>query len=97
MICTFWVEFRYCGEAEDVRMFLPGMRCPAHTPAAVNGRPENPINPAMTLDGLRRAAGLEFNYRPTDSALVDNRAVASGRRRSNDRTYRLARKETEKR
>lgn len=29
-----------CGSTEEVRRFLTGLRCPAHTPAAVAGRAE---------------------------------------------------------
>lgn len=40
--CTHWigVERRHCKEADGVRLFVVGTRCPAHTPAALAGRPE---------------------------------------------------------
>jgi hypothetical protein len=36
------VEVRQCGQTEGVRRYLPGRRCPEHTPAALAGRPEAP-------------------------------------------------------
>lgn len=71
-----------CGSATDVRRYLAGFRCPTHTPAALRGRPE----PGQTAS----------EYRPTvpppmgASALVDNRAIASGKRRSTPERYREA-------
>lgn len=40
--CQHWIgtESRYCREADGVRPYLPGLRCPAHTPAALKGKPE---------------------------------------------------------
>ncbi|MDG9706257.1 hypothetical protein [Streptomyces sp. DH37] len=40
--CTHWVgpESRYCHTDKDVRRYVGGHRCPAHTPAALAGRPE---------------------------------------------------------
>jgi len=41
-VCTHWVgaERRHCQSVDGVRAFLTGPRCPAHTPAALTGRPE---------------------------------------------------------
>ncbi|BBB01033.1 hypothetical protein RVR_8265 [Actinacidiphila reveromycinica] len=45
--CSHWVgaERRYCRESVGVRHYLPGMRCPAHTPARLKGQPEPPEMP----------------------------------------------------
>lgn len=91
MSCTYWTSAGYCGHG-DTRSYLVGERCPAHTPAALAGKPEPDalVDHALTLDGRRAAAGLVYAYRATDSALIDERAIASGRRRSNPAAYRLA-------
>lgn len=41
--CRHWIgtEDRYCG-ATPARLYMPGYRCPEHTPAALAGRPEPP-------------------------------------------------------
>lgn len=33
-------ENRHCRSGEGVRRFVPGGRCPVHTPSALQGRPE---------------------------------------------------------
>ncbi|MEU6279476.1 hypothetical protein [Streptomyces sp. NPDC047028] len=45
--CTHWLgdESRYCKEVDGVRRFLPGNRCSAHTPRALQGLPEIPPGP----------------------------------------------------
>lgn len=50
--CTHWIgaEHRYCREADGVRAFLPGPRCPAHTPNALRGLPETPPGPGRPRD-----------------------------------------------
>lgn len=47
--CGHWIgaEGRYCLAAESVRRFVVGLRCPAHTPNAVRGRPEIPAGPGL--------------------------------------------------
>ncbi|MDI5965799.1 hypothetical protein [Streptantibioticus silvisoli] len=54
--CTYWLgsEGRYCQNAEEVRRFLCGHRCPAHTPAALSGTPEMPPGPGWPIH--RKAA-----------------------------------------
>ncbi|MEU5595704.1 hypothetical protein [Streptomyces sp. NPDC020298] len=66
--CDYWVgvEQRHCHATEGVRLFLPGLRCPAHTPRALQGLDEIPPGPG-------------------------DRAVASGKRRSNPAAFRAAR------
>lgn len=45
--CRHWIgdERRHCKEAAGVRHYLPGLRCPAHTPRALQGLPEIPPGP----------------------------------------------------
>ena len=45
--CRHWIgaERRHCREANGVRQYLPGPRCPAHTPAALQGEAEPPTGP----------------------------------------------------
>lgn len=79
-----------------VDVFLVGPRCAGHTPAAVAGRPEPAPDPARTMDGLRRGwyadRGLPFVefHTPAAETVVDQRAVASGKRRSSHHVFRAA-------
>lgn len=74
------------------RLYPAGWRCPDCTPAVCAGRAEPPTpDPELTLDALRKAAGLVYGFRATDTALNDDRAIASGRRRSSPAAYRAAR------
>jgi hypothetical protein len=43
-VCSHWIgyEARHCHATDRVRPYLIGPRCPAHTPAAIAGRPEPP-------------------------------------------------------
>lgn len=77
----------HCGA--QARHFRTGWRCTKHTPAAENGRPEPQPGPGYTPQALPTPQSA--------SALVDARAVASGRRRSNPQTYRLAQAATGRR
>ena len=45
--CGHWIgpERRHCKEADGVRVYLIGLRCPAHTPNALKGLPEIPPGP----------------------------------------------------
>ncbi|PSJ29807.1 hypothetical protein B7P34_04665 [Streptosporangium nondiastaticum] len=45
--CRHWdgQARRYCG-APRARRYLPGYRCPLHTPSALAGRPEAPESPS---------------------------------------------------
>lgn len=82
-----------CG-ASPTRLYLTGRRCPNHTPARVAGRPEVTPDPALTLDGLRAAAGADVtrSYTPTSPTGIDRAAVKSGKRRSTAAEYREARR-----
>jgi len=76
----------FCG-APGALPYIVGARCPQHTPAALAGRPEVVVDPDLSLDGLMRRAGRVFNYRATDNALADERAIKSGKRASGRRNY----------
>ncbi|MDX3507337.1 hypothetical protein PV755_00110 [Streptomyces caniscabiei] len=47
--CGHWIgaERRHCRKAEGVRLYVPGLRCPAHTPRALQGLPEFPPGPGI--------------------------------------------------
>lgn len=99
-VCKHWTDgVGYCWATDGVAFFTGGYRCPAHRPAVVNGRTEPVPDPARTLTGLREAAGLPPLYAPPLSAshVTDDRAIASGKRRSNQRDYREARAREEQR
>lgn len=66
------------------RPFPCGWRCNRHTPNAVRGLPESPPGPGMPAAAWVTASPIN------DSRVADARAVASGKRRSNPRTYRAA-------
>ncbi|WP_033307384.1 hypothetical protein RFN58_07105 [Streptomyces iakyrus] len=85
-VCGHWVggERRYCHAADQVRHFLPGHRCPQHTPRALQGLPEVPPGPGMPAAAWSTPSPLN------DSRVFDARAVASGKRRSNPAAYRAA-------
>lgn len=86
MSCTHWIgtERRHCGSTDNVRPYLTGDRCPAHTPRALQGLPEIEPGPGMPAGAWTIPSPLN------DSRVHDNRAVASGKRRSNPQAYRAA-------
>lgn len=49
--CSHWVgaESRYCQIDEGVRRYVPGYRCPTHTPNALAGKPELPPGPGWPI------------------------------------------------
>ena len=51
--CDYWDGDHHCGDP-NTRRYLPGDRCPRHTPAALAGRAEPYVDPALTLEALRR-------------------------------------------
>lgn len=80
--CMQWLpgEERHCGIG--ARPYAVGPRCPHHTPAAQSGRPEPVPGPGYIPQRLPTPQSA--------SALVDARAVATGKRRSSTQDYRLA-------
>jgi hypothetical protein len=86
MKCGHWIgaEARHCHSTDGVRHFLPGHRCPLHTPNALRGLPEIPPGPGMPAAAWTTPSPL------SDSRIHDARAIASGKRRSNPNTYRAA-------
>ncbi|MGW6913747.1 hypothetical protein ACWGB8_07995 [Kitasatospora sp. NPDC054939] len=83
MSCNQWVPSlgRHCGRASRPYGGV-GERCSLHTPAAERGQPEPPPGPGYTPQRLPTPQSA--------SALVDARAVASGKRRSSGQDFRLA-------
>ncbi len=49
--CGHWIgrETRYCHADENIRQYIPGLRCPEHTPAALQGKPEVPPGPGWPI------------------------------------------------
>ena len=90
--CDYTAAGIVCGVAEDVRLYITGLRCLEHTPSALAGRPEVTVNPDLTLAALKRKAGRleDFVPPPNDSSLLDQRAINSGKRRSRPKAFRDA-------
>jgi hypothetical protein len=86
MSCAHWIgaEHRHCGSTDNVRLYLTGDRCPAHTPRALQGLDEIPPGPGLPAAAWTTPSPLN------DSRVHDNQAVASGKRRSNPHAYRAA-------
>jgi len=91
-VCTHWIgpERRHCRTAVGVRAYRTGPRCPAHTPAALAGRPEPEPGPGLPAGAWSTPSPL------SDSRVADDRAIASGKRRSNSNAYKAARAAVEK-
>ncbi|MFI1535490.1 hypothetical protein [Streptomyces anandii] len=85
-VCGHWIgpERRYCLAEEALRPYLTGLRCPLHTPAALAGRLETPPG-----SGLPSGAWTTPSPQAA-SAVFDNKAIASGKRRAAPHTYRAA-------
>jgi hypothetical protein len=84
-VCGHWIgaDRRYCRAVDGVRHFLTGLCCPAHTPAALAGRPEAPSTASLPARALAPSP-------ISASHIADDRAVASGKRRSSPQAYRAA-------
>jgi hypothetical protein len=83
-----------CGATDGVRQFIPGHRCPAHTPAVLAGNRDHVVDPEQTLDAYLRRGGHDPTrglLTPSGPTVVDQKAILSGKRRSNTRDYRAAR------
>lgn len=89
--CTHWIgaEQRHCRATDGVRQFANWWACPEHTPRALLGLPELPPGPGYKPQTLPTPQSA--------SALVDNRAVASGKRRSSPHEYKAARAAVDRR
>lgn len=50
-VCSHWIgaKSQHCETTEDVRRYLPGFRCPLHTPRALQGLPEIPPGPGWPI------------------------------------------------
>lgn len=64
------------------RLYPCGTRCDRHAPWALAGKPEPPPRPAYAPPATPTPNAA--------SALIDNRAIASGKRRSTPQAYRAA-------
>jgi hypothetical protein len=84
--CAHWIgaERRHCRAVDGVRLHLTGLCCPLHTPNALKGLPEAPPGPGWPAAAWTTLSPLSA------SALLDERAVASGRRRSSPHVYAAA-------
>jgi hypothetical protein len=83
-----------CPETKGVRQFIPGLRCPAHTPAVLAGNKDHVPDPEQSLAAYLRRAGhdpVKGLLTPAGPTVVDTKAILSGKRRSNTRDYRAAR------
>lgn len=56
--CRHWLgsEHRRCGAADGLDQYLTGIRCPAHSPARIAGRPEPQPGPVLPRDRKETAA-----------------------------------------
>ncbi|MEV7140721.1 hypothetical protein [Streptomyces tauricus] len=72
-----------------MRAFLPGPCCPAHTPAALAGKPEAPETTSIRPSALPPSP-------LADSRVADQRAIASGKRRASRAVYLVAKAATSK-
>lgn len=86
--CGHWIgaEQRHCHNEVGVRAYLPGPRCPLHTPAAIAGHPEPP-------EGTGPLPGAWTTPTPDAAswAAIDAPHILSGKRRSSTTDYRAAR------
>jgi hypothetical protein len=84
--CRHWigVEGRFCRRRHSIRHYLPGLRCPLHTPAALAGKPEPHPGPGWPAGPGTRPSLI------SESHVTDSRAIASGKRRSTPAEYRAA-------
>lgn len=87
--CEHWTDGTYCGEPRT-HQYVSGPRCVAHTPAKMANREDLVPDPESTLEAIRRKAGRVESFNPNDTALNDQIAIATGKRRSNPGAYRNA-------
>ena len=93
-LCDPWTDGPgYCRSADGVQFFIIGWRCRAHTPARLAGREDLVPDPERTAPALyRKAFGRDkpVTLNRQDVALLDQIAIAKGKRRSSPRKYREA-------
>lgn len=84
-VCTHWdgASREWCRSVASVRAYLIGPRCPAHTPAALAGKPEAPATSSVRPSELAESPLIA-------SRVADQKAIASGKRRSSPQAYREA-------
>ncbi|MDT0435680.1 MULTISPECIES: hypothetical protein [Streptomyces] len=85
-VCGHWIgaERRHCLARQDLREYLSGLRCPRHTPAKLANAPE-------PVPGAGLPAGAWTTPSPQSaSAVFDEAAIRSGKRRSSPHVYRAA-------
>ncbi|MEU6702564.1 hypothetical protein [Streptomyces wuyuanensis] len=74
--CSHWIgpEARHCGAIDGVRQYIPGYRCPAHTPNALQGKPETPPGPGwpkLARPAVDTPARASSPRQPTSALFVD--------------------------
>ncbi|MBL1100108.1 hypothetical protein [Streptomyces coffeae] len=84
--CRHWdgSARRYCRAVRDVHRYVIGHRCPLHTPAAMAGRLEPQPGPGLPAAAWTTLSPLSA------SRVADERAIASGKRRSHQHAYHAA-------
>jgi hypothetical protein len=84
--CAHWIgpEQRHCKTTDGVRLYITGWCCPLHTPSALAGKPEPPAGPGWPASAWTTPTPQGV------AAVIDERAIASGRRRSSHSAYRAA-------
>jgi hypothetical protein len=85
-VCGHWIgsEHRYCRTTDGVRHYLPGYRCPAHTPRALRGLAEIPPGPGLPAGAWTTVSPLN------ESRVHDALAIVSGKRRASQAARRAA-------
>ncbi|WP_326779676.1 hypothetical protein OG481_01945 [Streptomyces longwoodensis] len=68
----------------EIRPYVNGPKCDRHSPWAVKGLPKPQPGPGLPAGAWTTPSPL------SDSALFDDRAVASGKRRASPEAYRAA-------
>lgn len=80
-----------CATSDGVSLYPSGYWCWPCSPRGRTGKPPVTPDPNLTLDAIRARSGQTFGFRASDTALVDERAVASGKRRAAPNQQRAAR------
>lgn len=94
--CTHWNGTRgeRCGSTNNVRDYIQGPACPAHTPAALAGQPEPPEGQCAPARCYCRRCPSWLPYNPyaltADSWVTDARHIATGKKRASPTTQAAA-------